>query len=466
MNRAPRACAAAVVHAICVRSRLLASAYGLLLLAGCAGGVSRQDVAAFDTDLAQGNYPVAAQVAIASGQIAPDGKSNNLAWSLNAGAALVYAGEPAQAVRVLDGAEDLMKTRDLSSLGNTQYEYATYDGIMVNAYKGLAFLAAGDRANARVEFNRVGDRQMRAEEEFAKDKAKLDAQARQRANGNFDLNAAMMSAQSDQTYRAVQAELSQYTNYRPFINPAASYLRALYLLNNADTGSDFEAARSELVRVNDMVGTNPVVQADLALCRAANKQGKPHTWVVFENGQAPTFVQYNITFPVPVFGKGGHVGAGAVTVAMPRMVFHAPAATRLAVAAGGAPTWTSSIGDFDRVMASEFSRRQPAIMTRVVLEAVLKAALQTAAAQTGNRLVQVVALVASNVSTADTRSWTALPKGFQAARIDTPTDGMVHLTANGGADLGAIQVPSERPSIIYVKEMAAGGKPSIQVFPL
>jgi hypothetical protein len=265
MNRAPRACAAAVVHAICVRSRLLASAYGLLLLAGCAGGVSRQDVAAFDTDLAQGNYPVAAQVAIASGQIAPDGKSNNLAWSLNAGAALVYAGEPAQAVRVLDGAEDLMKTRDLSSLGNTQYEYATYDGIMVNAYKGLAFLAAGDRANARVEFNRVGDRQMRAEEEFAKDKAKLDAQARQRANGNFDLNAAMMSAQSDQTYRAVQAELSQYTNYRPFINPAASYLRALYLLNNADTGSDFEAARSELVRVNDMVGTNPVVQANRTL---------------------------------------------------------------------------------------------------------------------------------------------------------------------------------------------------------
>jgi len=169
----------------------------------------------------------------------------------------VYAGEPSHAVQVLDGAEQLMTTRDVSNFGNTQYDYATYDGIMVNTYKALAFLGTGNKADARVEFNRVGDRQARAEREFAEQKAKLDAQAQRRAAGNFDLNGAIQSAQNDQTYRAVQAELGQYANYKPFINPAASYLRAIYLLNNADTASDFEAARSELKRVADMTGPSP-----------------------------------------------------------------------------------------------------------------------------------------------------------------------------------------------------------------
>ncbi len=448
-----------------LRAKLLASACGVMVLAGCAGGVSRQDVASFDANLAQGNYPGAAQLAIASGQIAPDGKSNNLAWSLNAGAALVYAGEPQHAVQVLDAAEGLMTSQDLSNFGDTQYEYAAYDGVMVNTYKGLAFLGAGDKSSARVEFNRVGNRQQRAEAEFAKEKAKLDAQAQQRAQGAFDLNAALGTAQSDATYRAVQAELGPFANYKPFINPAASYLRAIFLLNNADTGSDFEDARVELRRVNDMVGPNPMVQADLALATAGNKGTKPYTWVVFENGQAPTFAQYDITFPVPVVGKRG-VGAGMVTVAMPRMVRHAAAAGRLGVSAGGAQTWTNPIGDFERVMASEFRLRQPAIMTRVILEAALKTGLQTAAAQTGNHLLQLAAFVASNVSTADTRSWTALPKGFQAARIETPRDGTVQLRTDSGVDLGSVPVPAGRPSIVYVKEMASGGKPSIQVFPL
>lgn len=437
----------------------------LLLLAGCAGGMSRQDAASYDSDLAQGNYPAAAQQALSSGHIASDGKSDNLIWSLNAGAALVYADQPPYAIRVLDGAESLMKTRDLSNFGNTQYDYATYDGIMVNVYKGLEFLKGGDKADARVEFNRVADRQTRAEDDFAKQKRKLDAQARKRAGGSFDLDAAMKSAQQTAAWRDTQAELGKYANYRPFINPAASYIRAIFLLNDGMGASDREAARVELERVRDMAGPSPAVRADLASLRSA-RRGPPETWVIFENGQAPTFVQYNLTFPVPIIGRGGHLGISVVTVAMPRMVFHAPAAERIAVVGTGAPVWTASIGDFDHVMASEFSRRQPAIMTRTLIEAVLKAGLQSVAAQTGNAFIQVAALVASNISTADTRSWIALPKEFQAARVPAPRDGVLHLRTASGLDLGEIHVPQHGGAIVYVKQVAAGVKPSIQVVPL
>lgn len=440
--------------------------FGLLLLAGCAGGVSRQDAMTFNTTLAQGDYSSAAKVALTSGSIEPDGKSKNLAWSLNAGSTLVYAGQPAQAVKVLDGAEVLMKEQDLSNFGNTQYEYATYDGIMVNIYKGLAFLGAGDKASARVEFNRVGDRQSRAEEEFAKKKQKLDEEVSKKADGSFDMAAAMQRAQEDNSYQEFQKELGKYANYRPFINPAASYLRALYLMSNADSASDLEMARAELIRVRDMVGPNKLIKEDLALLTQNHKKATAKTWVVFENGQAPTFAEYRITFPVPVLQHKGRIGVSAVTIALPRMDFHPQADGHLLVAANKAEAQTSPIGDFDRVMASEFQRRQDAIMARAVAEAMVKIGLQSAANQTNNQLLQIVALVGSQISSADTRSWTSLPKVFEAARVDAPKDGRLTLRTQSGSPIGTVDVPADQSSIVYVKEVAPGSSPSIQVFPL
>lgn len=440
--------------------------FGLLLLAGCAGGVSRQDAMAFNTTLVQGDYSSAAKVALASGAIEADGKSKNLAWSLNAGSTLVYAGQPAQAVKVLDGAETLMKEQDLSNFGNTQYEYATYDGIMVNIYKGLAFLGAGDKASARVEFNRVGDRQSRAEEEFAKKKQKLDEEIKNKADGSFDISVAMQRAQEDGSYKDFQKELGKYANYRPFINPAASYLRALYLMSSAESASDLEMARSELVRVRDMVGPSQLIKEDLALLTQHHKKTTAKTWVVFENGQAPTFAEYKITFPVPVLQKKGQIGISAVTIALPRMDFHPQADGHLSIAAGKTETLTSPIGDFDRVMASEFQRRQDAVMARAVAEAMVKIGLQSAANQTNNQFLKIAAVVGSQISTADTRSWTSLPKLFEAARLDAPKDGRLTIRTQTGSPVGTVEVPADQSSIVYVKEAAPGSSPSIQVFPL
>ncbi|CAO3425785.1 hypothetical protein [Azospirillum doebereinerae] len=444
----------------------LAGMLGLLLLAGCAGGVSQRDAASFNTTLAQGDYSSAARFALTSGEIAPDGKSKNLAWSLNAGSTLVYAGQPAQAVKVLDGAEELMKDQDLSNFGNTQYEYATYDGIMVNVYKGLAFLGAGDKASARVEFNRVGDRQSRAEEEFSKKKQKLDDEVKRKSDGSFNLSAAMQRVQENDYYRNFQSELGKFANYRPFINPAASYMRAIYLMNNADSDSDLETARAELVRVRDMVGPSQLIKDELALLNHNRKKAVPRTWVVFENGQAPTFAEYRVTFPVPVLQKKGGVGVGAVTIALPRMNFHPHAHSHLAVATDKAEVRTSPVGDFDRVMASEFQRRQDAIMARAVAEAMMKIGMQSVANQTDNQLLKIAAIVGSQISSADTRSWTSLPKLFEAARVDTPKDGRLTLRNDAGLPIGAVDVPADQSSIVYVKELAPGSAPSIQVFPL
>jgi hypothetical protein len=199
-----------------------ASGAGLLLLAGCAGAVVRQDGANFDTRLNQGDYKGAAEVALASGKINPDGSSSNLAWSLNAGAALTYAGDAPRAVAVLDGAEKLMKNRDLDGLGNMgQYHYATYDGVMANTYKALNFLAEKDVNNARTEFIRLDDRQRRAKDDFEKEKTRLDAKA---ARSGIDIAAMMKGVQKSSEYEAAERDIQNFASYQPFINPLSTYL--------------------------------------------------------------------------------------------------------------------------------------------------------------------------------------------------------------------------------------------------
>jgi hypothetical protein len=104
------------------------------MLSGCAGGVSTHDVAGFDSQLKGGNYPGAAASAVAAGKIAPDGKSDNLLWSLNAGAAMVYAGDPAHAIPVLDNAKDMIDQRTKGAIKDKgQYSAKTYDGVMLDA---------------------------------------------------------------------------------------------------------------------------------------------------------------------------------------------------------------------------------------------------------------------------------------------------------------------------------------------
>ena len=151
----------------------------------------------------------------------------------------------------------------------------------------------------------------------------------------------------------------------------------------------------------------------------------------------------------------------AATVALPRLQENAPAAQSLLV--GNSGERTAVVGNFDYVMRSEFQRRYPSILRAAVLEAVLKVVLLNVAAQEKSGIALIVATVASNISTADVRSWSAMPKNFQAARIETPKDGVVRLRTDSGVDLGSATVPTDVSSLVWVKETRPGSPPAIQV---
>jgi hypothetical protein len=367
---------------------------------------------------------------------------------------MTYAGDSARTIPVLDHAEDMMKRRELGGSGDMgQYDAKTYDKVMVNAYKAIADMQQGHGDSARTELLRADDRERRAESDLQAEDAKERRQ--EGDHQDIDMQGAMKAAQADPALQQAETDMANYGHYKAFINPFATYLTGLYYLNAADSEPD--KAERAFREVRGMA-PSPLLEGDIAL---AHKGGKfsPKTWVIFENGQGLTLVQYDIHFPVPIVGR--RTGVGVATVALPRLKENAPAAQALLV--GDSGMRTTVVGDFDQVMGSEFRKRYPSIVRNAVLEAALKVALQNVAAQEKSGVALIAATLVSNISTADVRSWSALPKNFQAARIETPKDGMVRIRTDAGVDFGATKVPTDVSSIVYVKQTRAGSPPAIHV---
>ena len=156
---------------------------------------------------------------------------------------------------------------------------------------------------------------------------------------------------------------------------------------------------------------------------AKRERFSPKTWVIFENGQGSTLAEYSLQVPIPIVGKRS--GASVVRVAMPRLQENAPATRGLLVGEAGTPT--SVVSNFNYVQRSEFERRYPSILALAAAEVAVKAVAQNLVAQEKTGFMLVAAQMAPQVSSADTRSWSALPKEFQTARIEAPKNGQVRL---------------------------------------
>jgi hypothetical protein len=435
----------------------------LCLTATACAGISGNDRAAMTTQIAQGDFRAASAAATQIAISDPKGTAEDLPYALEAAAVYLHTGTPRQTTQVLDGAETLMKDAEAARF-NTGYRFNSYDGTMVNTYKALAFLATGDRASARVELNRADDRQRRATELFESEIASQRQKLEERGQGGADMGAALRTATADASVQQQLAELGRYSGYEPFVNPFATFMHGIFFTYAGETSSDREKGLQSLRRVRDMAGPGAGLEEEISAAGRGSRPA-PRVWVVLENGGSATFRQNNITFPVPVKTRSGTI-ASAVTVALPQFVPGQQAARMIYASGAGGPVATRRMADFDAVMASEFRRRYPTIIGTAVVEAVLKTAMQQVAGQTGNGALMLLAAVASNISTTDTRSWTALPHEFQFAGMVPPSSGKLTLQGEGGAPIGSVDVPVDAPSIVYIKMQRAGARPEVQVIRL
>lgn len=462
-------------------SRLTIALFAVVA-AGCQTLENKKHTQSFEQTLQSGNYGSAAAIAISEGSIKEDGSSKELLWSLQAGAALANAGDYAYSNAVLDNAESFMKIEDLENLlkkGGEQltaillnnsfndYDPAVYDGVMVNTIKAVNFLKLKDYENARIEFNRSMERQRLAEEFFRK---KIEEQEKKKAEersggANVDQNLSSSRGAVDEQF----PELSSWEVYPDFVNPYTDYMHSLFFFLTGSDSSDMGKARDSIRRVAGMVPDNEYIKVDLSVIDnvARGKWTKrkliPAVWVVFENGLAPKIDEILIPLPLVLATNELHYAQ----IALPKLAEGQQAFPYLEVStSNGNRVQTQELASIERVIQTEFKKEYPYRVTQAVMSTTVKAVMQHNLQKQGGVASLLGALYQAATTRADTRSWSALPKEYQVARLRRPADGKLTISAPGNASAVEVALPDGQFAIIHVKATTSGSALTYDVFTL
>ncbi len=348
-----------------------------------------------------------------------------------------------------------------SNLANLPYRGRSYDGIMLNTYKALNFLAMREPDKARVEIIRAFQRQQDAVGEnkrrIEQAQQELEAEKQKQRIKKAEADTGFKSKVS-QSYSALDG-IKVYADY---VNPFTVYLEGLIFFANADGPSDLERARKSFERVASFAEDNRFVKADLEMVEAAvrGEPVPPTTYVIFETGRAPMRDQVRIDIPL-FFTRLSYLGAAFPTLEI--QGGHLPA---LQVLAGGTNVTTEPLASIDSVIALDFKNELPTVITKTIASTVVKAAAGYAANEAANQQGGELAGLLSQISTAvyqlavnisDLRTWTTLPKEFQICRIPTPADRKIELQSPGGAQKVSVALDEGVLNLVYVKSIAANG---------
>jgi uncharacterized protein len=418
----------------CVQSLLLAAVAGLLAT-GCKTYQEQNRVIQYWN---QGNLTNA--VVEATKQA--DKNANNkdaIIWRLEQGAVLRANGQYEDSNKAFEAAQGKIddyaqkaKVRLsqetgalLSNQAELDYEGRAYDGIMLNTYRALNYLALGEPDKARPELIRAYQRQQDAVQDNAKRIEKVQDEAAQ----NKD-SAAIKRAQNDPGLQSqiqnASTNLNDLKPYAAYVNPFTVYLDGLFFMTDAGDNSDLERARKSFERVVDFAPDNRYVKQDLTMVDGLiNGQPlAPTTFVIFETGCAPVRDQVRIDIPI-IVTKVSYIGA-----AFPTLKPQGNYVPSLTVTADGKNFGTSLVSDMDSVIGLDFKNEMPIVITKTIAATVVKGVAAYAANQAAGQqnewaglLTQIgTAIYQAAVNIADERTWTTLPKQFQACHFPTPSD--------------------------------------------
>lgn len=421
----------------------------------------------FDAALLQGQTSVAQNIAINAG-INSAGQVRDLLWSLEAATLLRFNSDLQSSTAIFDGTEALIKQEELrnfASAGLSQtasmiindnvmsYRPTVYDKVMVNTYKAINFWQERDFVNARVEWNRVDDRQRRAAEHFSKQILRREESLNQSQS-----QLSLSYKQSLKTLESAGINPDRWLPYDDYINPASLYLHGLYFLLNGESDADFDRARSSLSRAF-VLTRQPQIKADLALVR----QGKAlpaGIWVIFENGIAARKIEQRLDLPLFMLTDNiDYVG-----IALPTLTSGQPAHLYLLL---NNNQKTQTFATMDRIIAGEFKTEFSSILIKEISRALLKTAGQSELLSSDNDTVRLVGHISSVIQAAttqaDIRSWHSLPYNFQVAYTKWPRSGKLGLTTPSGYPI-EVQLPSTpQPVIVYVRAFSAVDIPQVTV---
>lgn len=404
-----------------------------------------------------------------------DKNANNkdaVIWRLEQGAALRANNQYHDSNQALDTAQQKMddyaqkaKVRLgqesgalLSNQAELDYEGRAYDGIMVNTYRALNYLALGEPDKARPELIRAYQRQQDA----VADNQKRIEKVQDEAAKNKD-SAAIQEAQND---RGLQAQIQNTTTnlnnlkpYAAYVNPFTVYLDGLFFMTDAADNSDLERARKSFERVTEMAPDNNYVRQDLGMVDNLinGRSLPPTTFVIFETGCAPVRGQVRISIPI-IVTKVSYIGA-----AFPTLEPQGNFVPGLTVTAGGKNFDTALVSDMDSVIGLDFKNEMPIVITKTIAATVVKGVAAYYANQGAGQqndlaglFMQIgTAIYQAAVNIADERTWTTLPKQFQVCHFPTPPDRKIELKTPDQRQTIQVTIGDGTINLIYVKSINA-----------
>ena len=354
----------------------------------------------------------------------------------------------------------------LSNQANLAYEGRAYDGIMLNTYKALNYLALGQPDNARPEIIHAYQRQQDAVEENKRRIEKVQDEAAQTKDKEA-INQAQRSPEFRSQVQNSLAGVNGLKVYANYVNPFTVYLAGLFFMAQAADNSDLERARKSLERAAAFAAGNRYVKEDLAAVEKI-QEGKPQppvTYVIFETGCAPVRDQIRIDIPI-IITRVSYIGA-----AFPILKLQDNYLSFLNVSASNVSYPTVTVANMDSVIALDFKNELPVVITKTIAATVTKAiaayAINEAARNTsndrdalGNNVASILTQIGTAVyqmavNIADTRTWTTLPKEFQVARFPTPANRKIDLTTPNGMKTSVTLVDGT-VNVVYVKAITAG----------
>lgn len=322
------------------------------------------------------------------------------------------------------------------------YEGNTYEKIMINTYKGLNYLSLNDRDNARIEFNRALDRQRRAKEFF-------DSEIAEKQKDKKDNP---MVTNMDQTNGAIDKNFADlfegFEAYPDFVNPFTTYLSGVFFMLEGDPAK----ARELLKEARAMMPDNAQVKKDFELSEqmlsSNGKMDKKYAWVIYENGQG--MVKDELRIDIPLFlvsSKTLYTG-----IALPKLKARSASYVHLNVEGEK----TEIVSDMDRVMKTEFKKRLPGITGEAVASAITKTLATNELQKRGGMFGGLIgAAFHAATNKADVRSWSALPKNFQAVRVEI-NGKPIKVMSDSGKEIASIDASQANNAIIYVRSMTPG----------
>lgn len=415
--------------------------------------------------------------------------------NLEAGAILRAAGKIPESTAAFDAADALVGDYNqwpevrfseeiaaaVTTVRNTNYRGYLSDLVMLNVYRALNAMEAGNSDAARTSLIRAGFVQQDIATKYANAlvnaQEKLDAKSAQaKQKGDYDVNQTMnQKLDGGQTVEQKLIGSSDLQDMRAstnYVDPFCDYLQGIYFLASGLDGSDRERAAVAFKRVAGMMPNNAYVTQDVVEAeKVANGAAmQPTTYVIFETGLAPYRDQIQI--PLPLFILNNQ--APSVVLYFPTIHSRDGYVSSLTVLAGGGTFQTQLVADMDAIVKQEFKNQLPTIITRMIIGAATKAAIDAASKQamkdqdaTAQLAVSLGMLIyQAAMNQADLRTWRTLPKQFQVARVPTPSDRNITLRLGDGTYAIPVQLHDAKANVVYVKSIRAGLPPIVRSFAL